>query len=319
MPLAYRPNSAYPGEVTGAPRGRVRRVVRPVVAGIFLILLTCTPAAYRVSAATDESSEFTETATASPTGEVDPGGTVRFTLSVGIGDAVSTSSWTATDTVPAGTALLPGSQTCGTGGGTCSETSTGSILEWDIPAGAGPRTSFEMSFAVSVATDNPPPEIQTGFNIGGAGCPANATCTVEAPEVVVSATPTRPQSLRAASLESPTTTIASMPPSGPVTGPASDEQNLIVRVPDCDLRGKKVRCKDPNLNHGAAAQAGAQAGASGAPSSAAPIRALAATGDNQIHTAEAALACLLSGSLLVVASAFIGRRGIRRAAGGASP
>jgi uncharacterized repeat protein (TIGR01451 family) len=241
--------------------------------------------------------------TTSPAGYVEPGGTIQYTLQIRNGDSVTETDWSATQTIPDGTVLVPHSQTCGANGGTCSESWTGSVLQWAIPAGARPSASFVMSFSVAVSPDNPPPEIVGGLTFTGPGCQANATCTHQAPSVATSGTtragavPVPPQTSSAAPVESsePPTTVPG----------ADDGGNLIVQVPDCHARGKKVRCKEPALAHGLVAQVG-NPGATGGQGLSSG---LAATGDNEVRSAEAAVVLVLCGSFLLVASRFTGRRG----------
>ena len=255
------------------------------------------------SADTGAGSHFTMTVETSPSGNVAPGGTLQYTLLVNNGDSATTSTWDAADTIPAGTALVLHSQTCGTGGGSCSESSNGPTLQWEIPVGS-PKATFVMSFSVSIPTDDPPTEILDWFTFSGPGCQPNTTCTLEAPAVAVSGAPVSPVQ-PITSQPSPVTTVDSGdPPTTVTTVPTGDVQNLIVQVPDCDKHGKKVQCRDPHLDNGS----GAQKGVGNTPSPEAGLRGLAATGDNEVRSVKAALVCLLSGSLLVLLSMFMSRK-----------
>lgn len=248
------------------------------------------------------------TVTTDPRGAALPGGTLQYRFQLVNGDSPTTSSLIATDTVPAGTVLVPQSQTCGSAGGACTETSQGQTLEWEIPAGAPPKGLFVFSFMVSVASDNPPPEISNGLVFSGPGCPPDASCTFGAPTVSVNATAGRPGppwpppawvSPADDNRSNETTTTAN---------PVYDNQNLVVQVPECsksESKKKKPECPEISPGRGSVSEAGGQtdpiAGSGANPPSKGRSQ-LAHTGDNQALDLEAGLVLFLAGASLVIAS-----------------
>ena len=260
------------------------------------------------------------TVTTDPKGAALPGGTLQYRFQLVNGDSVTTSSLIATDTIPAGTVLVPQSQTCGSAGGACTETSQGQTLEWEIPAGAPPKGLFVFSFIVSVASDNPPPEISNGLEFSGPGCPPDATCTFSAPNVSVNATAGRPGPpwpppawVSAADDNRSNETTTTNPAT--TANPAYDNQNLVVQVPECpksENKKKKTECPEISPGRGSGAEAGGQTDPtdrSGANPPSKERSQLAHTGDNQVLDLKAGLLFLLAGTCLVTASELIGRRG----------
>ena len=274
----------------------------------------------RASAGTTSTAGFVITVTTDPTGAALPGGTVQYKFQLVNGDAVTTGPLIADDTVPAGTVLVPQGQTCGSAGGTCTETSQGQTLEWEIPAGAPSKGVFVFSFIVTVASENPPAQISNGLVFSGPGCPANTTCVLDAPTVSVNAISGRPgpawppnQWVSAADDQpsnGPTTTA-------PSTTPAYDNQNIVVQVPECtksEDKKKKPECPEITPGHGSGAQTGGQTnpndGSGATPLSNEPSQ-LAHTGDNQVLDLEAGLLFLVVGASLVIVSTVMGQRASR--------
>jgi DNA-binding CsgD family transcriptional regulator len=262
------------------------------------------------------------TVTTDPTGAALPGGSLQYRFQLVNGDSMTTIPLTATDTIPTGTVLVPQSQTCGTAGGACTETSQGQTLQWEIPPGAPPKGLFIFSFIVSVASDNPPPEISNGLTFSGPGCPPDTTCTFDAPTVSVNATSGRPgpawppaQWVSAADDNRSNETTTTNPAT--TANPAYDNQNLVVQVPGCsksESEKKKPECPEISPGRGSGAEAGGQTNptnGSGANPPSKERSELAHTGDNQVLDLEAGLLFLLAGTSLVIASTLTaGVRGL---------
>lgn len=288
---------------------------------LFAVALLCVGLGGRpASAGTNASSGFAMTVTTDPTGAALPGGTLQYRFQLVNGDSVTTSPLIATDTVPAGTVLVHQSQTCGTAGGACTETSQDQTLQWEIPAGAPPKGVFDFSFIVSVASDNPPPEIFNALVFSGPGCQSDTTCTFDAPNVSVNATAGRPgpawppsEWVSAADDRSSHETTTTYPVT--TANPASDNQNLVVQVPECsksEAKKKKPECPELSPGRGSGADAGGQTDpnrGTGVNSLSNKRSQLAHTGDNQVLDLEAGLLFLLAGTSLVIVSRFVGRRG----------
>jgi uncharacterized repeat protein (TIGR01451 family) len=260
------------------------------------------------------------TVTTDPTGAALPGGTLQYRFQLVNGDSVTTSSLIATDTVPSGTVLLPQSQTCGSAGGACTETSQGQTLEWEIPAGAPPKGLFVFSFIVSIASHNPPDEISNALVFSGPGCPPDTTCTFGAPTVSVDATAGRsgpawpPPAWVSATDDNRSNQTTTTNPAT-TANPAYDNQNLVVQVPGCsksESKKKKPECPEISPGRGFGAEAGGQTNptdGSGANPPSKKRSELAHTGDNQVLDLEAGLLFLLAGTSFVSASTLIGRLG----------
>lgn len=253
------------------------------------------------SADSTGSSGFAIAVAINPAGAVRPGETLQYRFELKNGASVTESAFTATDTVPSGSVLVPHSQSCGTAGGTCSESSMGSFLEWEIPAGTGPYGSFVFAFTVTVTTDNPPSDIQTRLTFRGPGCPPDANCTFDAPTVPVSSMTEPYVSAWGAGLpgiedESPGRTTT--------TRPGSDSQNLAVQVPKCSKGKAKVTCPP--------GRSGNQQAAGKAHKSTGNRFGLAYTGDDQLRSLKAGVLLVLSGTFLFVVSGPVGRRSGRQ-------
>lgn len=302
--------------------GRARRRVLVLSwRAVLVIGLSCVgPGGKPASAETSARSGFLITVTTDPTGAALPGGTLRYQFQLVNGDSVTTSSLIASDTVPAGTVLVPQSQTCGSAGGACTETSQGQTLEWEIPAGAPPKGQFVFSFIVSLANDNPPPEISNGLVFSGPGCPSDTACTFGAPTISVNATAGRPgpawpppEWVSAADDNRSNETTTTNPAT--TANPAYDNQNLVVQVPECsksESKKKKPECLEISPGRGTGAEAGRQADPSDRSGANPPSKErsqLAHTGDNQLLDLETGLLFLLTGTSFVIASTLIGRSG----------
>ena len=224
-------------------------------------------------------------------GQVAPGGRVAVEFQVSNGDTVTASPFAASAVTPANTTLVPHSQTCGTTGGTCSESSEGSELLWEIPAGAPTRSTFVFSFEVALSADHPPAAISARLRFSGPGCLVQPFCMYDAPEM-----PAGEPSIAAGFGLSPSQAPSASPPT-------TDNQSLQVAVPECKTVGSKPKDKTRLKCRGSTGP-GSPApgkGQSGLAFTSRPSG-LASSGASPVRTSEAGLLTIGLGGLLVLVS-----------------